>query len=253
MEVEVFGLQEQLENEKRFDLALTTGAGRGRPKSGAFVSYVRCLLGTGLLSPLILFSPSCLFPFLSHPLILSFSFSGIGCTARGAREQMLVSASFYMAPKKYEQFRDEVPHLSWFKTQRKGLGYEAWLYAMIRVATCECCLQWGFDETTIDGVPTLNQWVLLAEGGLPPSVCTIECAGVLVGSTSEEIAAHIKQSWANGQVAVGLLRDELGPSADVHVPLTNGGVMLHKLEGVMHDTCNTANKTARLALVQSRP
>ena len=166
---------------------------------------------------------------------------------------MLVSASFYMAPKKYEQFRDEVPHLSWFKTQCKGLGYEAWLYAMIRVATCECCLQWGFDETTIDGVPTLNQWVLLGEGGLPPSVCTVECAGVLVGSTSEEIAAHIKQSWANGQLAVGLLRDELGALADVHVPLRNGGVMLHKLQGVMHDTCNTANKTARLALVQSRP
>jgi hypothetical protein len=25
------------------------------------------------------------------------------------------------------------------------------------------------------------------------------------------------------------------------------GVQLHKLQGVMHDTCNTANKTARLA------
>jgi hypothetical protein len=26
-----------------------------------------------------------------------------------------------------------------------------------------------------------------------------------------------------------------------------GGVQLHKLQGVMHDTCNTANKTARFA------
>ena len=58
LEIEVFGLHEQLENEMRFDLALTTGAGRGRPKSGPFVSYVRCLLGTGLLSPLNLLSTS---------------------------------------------------------------------------------------------------------------------------------------------------------------------------------------------------
>ena len=120
---------------------------------------------------------------------------------------------------------------------------------MVRVAKCECCLQWGFDETSIDGVPTLNQWVLLAEGGQAPCVCTIECAGILVGSTSEEIAAHIGESWANGQIAVGLLRDELGDLAEALVPLTNGGVLLHKLQGVMHDTCHTANKTARLSKV----
>jgi hypothetical protein len=130
-----------------------------------------------------------------------------------------------------------------------GLGYEAWLYAMVRVARCECCLQWGFDETSIDGVPTLNQWVLLAEPGKAPSVGTIECAGILVGNTREEIAAHIEQSWANGQTAVGLLREELGGLADALVHLTNGGVLLHKLQGVMHDTCHTANKTARLSKV----
>jgi hypothetical protein len=124
---------------------------------------------------------------------------------------------------------------------------------MLRVAKCECCLQWGFDETSIDGVPTLNQWVLLAEPGRPPSVCTIESVGILVGSTSEEIAAHIAQSWQNGQAAVGLLREELGASADQHVPLTNGGVLLHKLQGVMHDTCHTANKTARLSKVVTLP
>jgi hypothetical protein len=51
-----------------------------------------------------------------------------------------------------------------------------------------------------------------------------------------------------GQECITLLRDELGIElADVHVPLRNGGVLLHKLQGVMHDTCNTANKTARLA------
>jgi hypothetical protein len=50
---------------------------------------------------------------------------------------MLVSASFYMRPRMYEEFKQPVSHLSWFKTQQKGLGYEAWLYAMVRVCTCE--------------------------------------------------------------------------------------------------------------------
>ena len=45
-----------------------------------------------------------------------------------------------------------------------------------------------------------------------------------------------------------LLREELGPDlADVHAPIILGGVQLHKLQCAMHDTCNTANKTARLA------
>jgi hypothetical protein len=101
-------------------------------------------------------------------------------------------------------------------------------------------------------VPTLNQWVLLKEEGLAPSVTTIECAGILVGSTSREIADHIRDSWAKGQVAVEMLREALGPLADVHVPIINGGVMLHKLQGAMHDTCHTANKTARLGAVALR-
>jgi hypothetical protein len=42
---------------------------------------------------------------------------------------------------------------------------------------------------------------------------------------------------------VELLREALGPElADMYVPLTNGGVQLHKLQGVMHDTCNRADK-----------
>jgi hypothetical protein len=52
-----------------------------------------------------------------------------------------------------------------------------------------------------------------------------------------------------GQQCVQLLREELGPDlANVHAPITLGGVQLHKLQGAMHDTCNTANKTARLAM-----
>ena len=86
------------------------------------------------------------------------------------------------------------------------------------------------------------------EGTSSPTVVTIECCGLLVGSTSEEIAAHIRASWTTGQKCIELVRGDLGPQlADVLCPMKLGGVQLHKMQGVMHDTCNTANKTARLA------
>ncbi len=37
-----------------------------------------------------------------------------------------------------------------------------------------------------------------------------------------------------------------GGEADKLVPLTNGGVQLHKLRGIMHDTCATTNLAAEL-------
>jgi hypothetical protein len=69
----------------------------------------------------------------------------------------------------------------------------------------------------------------------------------MVGSTSEQLADHIRAAWITGQDCVDLVRQELGPVlADEYAPVVQGGVQLHKLQGVMHDTCNTANKTARL-------
>ena len=44
-----------------------------------------------------------------------------------------------------------------------------------------------------------------------------------------------------------LVRAELGPELrEQLVPLANGGVRLHKIFGIMHDTCNTANRVAQL-------
>jgi hypothetical protein len=46
---------------------------------------------------------------------------------------------------------------------------------------------------------------------------------------------------------LNLLRAELGPEiGNVLVPIVNGGVGLHKIFGLMHDTCNTANRVAAL-------
>jgi hypothetical protein len=44
-----------------------------------------------------------------------------------------------------------------------------------------------------------------------------------------------------------MVREALGPElADVLVPLVEGGVQLHKIYGLMHDTCSTANRIAAL-------
>ena len=48
---------------------------------------------------------------------------------------------------------------------------------MIEVALAKEVLQWGFDETSIEGTPTLNQWVVLPNGALAPRLVTIQCAG----------------------------------------------------------------------------
>jgi hypothetical protein len=113
---------------------------------------------------------------------------------------------------------------------------------MIRVAGAERILQWGFDETKLDGVSTMNQWVLIQEGAQPPEVVTIQVAGITIGGTACETAEHVASSWKLGQEAILLLRSTLGPElCDELVPLVGGGVLLHKIKGSMHDTCNTAN------------
>ncbi len=67
-----------------------------------------------------------------------------------------------------------------------------------------------------------------------------------MGSKAIEICDHVEKAWATGQRAVELLREALGDEADNLVPLEGGGVSLHKIRGVMHDTCATANLAATL-------
>ena len=74
------------------------------------------------------------------------------------------------------------------------------------------------------------------------TVVTLECAGVLPCSLAQSVVDHIEAVWARGKAAVDALRNYLRVELrDVLCPLRNGGVSLHKLYGVMHDTCNCAN------------
>jgi hypothetical protein len=94
-----------------------------------------------------------------------------------------------------------------------------------------------------------------AQGSASPSttVVTLECAGVLSGEKSAEIVTHIQLIWERGQQAVALLREALPPEVvDSLAPLRNGGVAVHKIFGVMHDTCHAANKVFFLTLTCSR-
>jgi len=74
----------------------------------------------------------------------------------------------------------------------------------------------------------------------------IALSGLLVGSTANEICEHVEKAWEIGQRAIELLKEELGGEADDLLAVEGGGVHLHKIRGVMHDTCATANLTATL-------
>jgi hypothetical protein len=114
--LELLLLQKRVQEEDERVSRLITGTGKGRGKSLEFEFAARTILATG-------------------------------CSARAARDQLLVTAQLFLQSSKFEIFANEIPSERWFRYQRKGLGYEAWLYSMLRVAKCETILQWGFDET----------------------------------------------------------------------------------------------------------
>jgi hypothetical protein len=127
-----------------------------------------------------------------------------GSSARSVREQLFLNGGFILSEKGYAQFKEHMLELRWFQTQREGLGNESLMYTFIRIAKCEEIVQWGFDETSLNGVPTLNQWCRIKETD-GYKIVTLECAGLLTGSTSTRVAEHIKVFWQWGQHAINML------------------------------------------------
>jgi hypothetical protein len=73
----------------------------------------------------------------------------------------------------------------------------------------------------------------------PRTIVTLERAALLPGSEAQEVAQHTEEVWARETLAVDYLHEFLGPEMrDTLYPLKNGCVSLHKIHGVMHDTCN---------------
>ena len=171
----IIKLEEQLAEFKQQEKKAVEemkGPGKGRPKSLAFEHQVRTILASG-------------------------------CSARAAQDHVLSSARVYLTSAAFAEYEQHVPTKRWsypstpdpnptsapkqyfypsssqhrFQYQREALGNEAWLYSMVELARAKEVLQWGFDETSIDGTPTLNQWVLVPNGVLAPRIITIQCAG----------------------------------------------------------------------------
>jgi hypothetical protein len=182
-----------------------------------------------------------------------------GATARQIQDMQLLDAAYFLEPAQATAFAATLPHMRWFQAQREGLGLESYLYGFMRIAGASRIIQWGFDETTLDGVSCLNQWAMVEFGleeaggggqtGAGVTIVTLECGGVLPGGTAEEVVEHITKSWERGAAAVEALRAELPmEDRDMLCPLVAGGVNLHKLYGVMHDTCHCANLVATLMM-----
>ena len=169
-----------------------------------------------------------------------------GCSARHNRDILFLTVMFLLGADEGHKFNIQVPKITWFSLQREAMGLTAYVYSFIQIAGCDDIVQWGFDETTLDGQSCFNQWCLIRTGGAV-KLLTLECAGLLPSSTADETIAHIAETWERGKTVINMLREQLGPDLqDVHCPLINGGVAIHKIFGLMHDTCNTANRVAEL-------
>lgn len=148
------------------------------------------------------------------------SLMAMGNSAPLAREQFMLDASFFLSPEQFALL--EFPDERWFQRQREGTGMESWLHAHLKLAKCDTVVQFGFDESEIQGTPTMNQWVWIETEGEREMV-TLEAGGMLCGSTAPECIAHFRKTWERGQLAVNMLRERLGVDADRLAPIKDGG------------------------------
>jgi hypothetical protein len=160
-----------------------------------------------------------------------------------AREIILLTVKYLLPNEKFD-----CPEVLWFSKLRESLGVEAELYTYMEVAAAEKLLQMGFDETKINGQSTLNLWLLIQKKDNTTKVCYLECAGILIGGTADEVVTHIEKKFKEAASSLKQLKDLLtsqGLDADELVPEANGGLDITRVKSLMHDTCHTANATAR--------
>jgi len=146
-----------------------------------------------------------------------------GCSGRQARDTILLIVGFLLPAALAVPLSEEVPTVRWFVNQREALGLEAAVYAFMAVGELFLCLlpqpsslttvnaalgacdevvQWGFDETTLDGTSVFNQWCLIRTGirfGLVFFPCLV-CLVFLGHISSSDDSAAIPEM---GQMCVG--------------------------------------------------
>ena len=175
--------------------------------------------------------------------LLSRSCMATGLSATSCLQTLRLAAEFFVGVDEISKWN--WPKERWFQLQREAAGNISWLLVMVEVAGAKRILQHGCDETGISGLGTFSQWVLLEDIDGLVKMRVLECAGLLPGSSAEEITSHVKSTWSRGREAVELLRDRLGNRADDLVPVRTGGIRLMRLEAFMGDGCNTAKAVMR--------
>ena len=93
-------------------------------------------------------------------------------------------------------------------------------------------------------------WVSVLDENNEPMTIHLESCGVFVGGKADEVAQHIQALFKKAQGVVMRVREILMADGcplsvvDQLVPVVDGGVRLHKLLALIHDTCSVANRTA---------
>ena len=88
-----------------------------------------------------------------------------GCSGRHARHTLQLTADYLLHAVEAANFTKDLPTTHWFAKQREAVGNESFVYACLQIAACDNVLQWGFDETSLDGQPTFNQWCAVRRVG----------------------------------------------------------------------------------------
>jgi len=184
----------------------------------------------------------------ARPFPAAFEEHTLACLATGAsaekvRDLIRLTANFLLPNEKFD-----LPNLDWFRRQRTRLGLTSEFYTYIEIARAKEILMLGFDETKMRLRSTCNVWVLYINKDGRKETRQFECMKTLIGGTAQEVADHVVLQFERAQAHVDRLRDELskgGFDPDELVPVVDGGVNMHKVRSLMHDTCNTANASAK--------
>jgi hypothetical protein len=124
---------DELLDDTKAKLEIREGT-RGKPLGAAFVEHCRTLLATG-------------------------------GSASSVRDQIVLNAIFFLEECNAQSSQEQMPEVLWFQSQRESMGWESMVFTFIRLAKAERVDQWGFDETSLDGIPTLNQIMVSRHGG----------------------------------------------------------------------------------------
>ena len=132
----------------------------------------------------------------------------IGVSSEHCRLLVELNADMMLGEGTEERKAFKTPCADWFSKQREAVGNISYVHAMLKIASADVVKQHGYDETGIDRVSTMNQWVLVEKDG-GHEIVSLETGGVLIGGTAQDCADHIEKVWRRGQQCIDLVIEEV--------------------------------------------